>query len=165
MTNIDQILPFDHPILSEASDPVCEFDGFLADLADEMFFVMEEAGGQGLAAVQIGVPLRLIVVDLPNALGEDIRLSMANPRMTARSDTMRLSEEGSLSLPGHEVILPRYTHIEVRFTDIGGAPESLVADGPLAMGLQQLIDQTDGIRVFDRAAKHRRLEAQSTSLC
>ncbi|WP_121629720.1 peptide deformylase [Tropicibacter alexandrii] len=160
----DPILPIDHPILSEPSDPVTDFDGFIAELADEMFDVMEAAAGQGLAAVQIGVPLRLIVIDLPDAMGDVHRLTLANPRVVTRSDTMRIGDEGSLSLPGQEIAVARYTRIEVVFDDMTGCEDRLIADGPLAIGLQQLIDQTDGIRVFDRVARNRRAVAVATGV-
>ncbi|CUH77281.1 peptide deformylase [Tropicibacter naphthalenivorans] len=153
------ILPIDHPLMSEPSDPVTDFDGFIAELADEMFEVMDMAGGQGLAAVQIGVPLRLIVVDMPDAMGEQHRMALANPRIIARSDTMETREEGCLSLPDHELEVPRYTHIEVAFTHLTGEDDTLIAHGPLAVALQHEIDHTDGILFFDRVARLRRSRA------
>ncbi len=145
------ILALDHPLLAAPSEPVEAFDGRLADLSDEMFEILDAVQGAALTAVQIGEPVRLVTIDMPDASGERHRLTLVNPRISAQSDTMRTGREGSLSLPGTIIDVPRYTRVEVTYQTLDGVKSTLTADGPLATGLQHAVDHTDGILFHQRA--------------
>jgi peptide deformylase len=114
-------------------------------LVSDMFESMREAEGLGLAAPQIGVSLRLCVIEID---GE--RLVFANPTVTARSKEKVLFEEGCLSLPGEFFLIERSEKVTVRYEDEYGRERKLKASGLLAIALQHEIDHLEGVLMVDR---------------
>lgn len=159
----DTILPIDHPLLETCSAVVTEFDGSLAELADDLFDVMDEEGGAGLAAIQVGCPHKLLVIDQVDASGTRHRYAMANAEITVRSDTLSTEDEACLSMPGYLIPVPRHNTIEVDYQTLEGEYDTLIADGPLAVCLQHSIDLTNGILFVDRVSKQRRTHADDIS--
>lgn len=153
------LLPLDHPLLETVSEMVTEFDGRVAELADTLFDVLDYEGGAGVAAVQIGLPERVIAVSAPDARGYETRLALVNARIVARSEDLTTEHESCLSMQGYLIPVPRHDRIEVVFDTLEGEPDSLIADGPLAVCLQQAIDMTDGLLFLDRMATARRVLA------
>ncbi|MFD2031420.1 peptide deformylase [Ancylobacter dichloromethanicus] len=156
----DPILPIDHPLLSRPSEPVGVIDEAIRSLAHQMFTIMDHAQGAGLAAVQIGVPLRLVVIDMPDGTGQRHRLAMVNPSIISVSDEMIVGEEGCLSMPGYAIPVPRHIEIEVRYLDLGSEYHLLRATGRLAVCVQHEVDHTDGILFYDRVSRLRRQRAR-----
>ncbi len=156
----EPILPIDHPLLALPSAPIERVDDEVRELAEEMFRVMELARGAGLAAVQVGRPLRLVVVDVPDAQGARRRMAMVNPRIVAASERTVVGEEGCLSMPGYDIPVPRREWVEVAFQDLDGGEASLVASGTFAVCVQHEVDHTDGVLFFDRASRLRRRRAK-----
>jgi peptide deformylase len=130
------ILLFGDPRLEADNAPVESFDEELARLADDMFETAYAAPGLGLAAPQVGVNLRIAVVDLSVGKNPDERLVIANPRITSTEGRCSL-EEGCLSFPG------LFTRLD--YQDIEGNACELHAEGVLAQALCHEVDHLDGV--------------------
>lgn len=154
------ILPIDEPLLSKPSAAVASFGENIRQLAEDMFAIMDRENGAGLAAVQIGRPIRLVVVDMPDAERQRHRLAMVNPKIVDASDEMIVGEEGCLSMPGYGIPVPRHREVEVRYSDLEGNDQRLHATGDLAICVQHEVDHTDGILFYDRVSKLRRQRAK-----
>ena len=142
------------PLHAAASD-VTTFDGNLRQLIDDMVETMYAAPGVGLAAPQVGVPLRVFVIDL--SVGRDPKglIAMINPRFVMR-DGLQLEEEGCLSLPGFNATVARPSTALVRAMDRHGQPISVEGQGLLARALQHELDHLDGVLFVDRLRGIRR---------
>ena len=138
----------DRPLHVPAS-PVTKFDDQLQRLVDDMIETMYAAPGIGLAATQVGVPLRLFVVDL--SVGRDVSqlIAMANPTFVEREGT-QLEEEGCLSVPGFNATVLRPSRVVVEGVDREGQPLRLEGTGLLARAFQHEIDHLDGRVFIDR---------------
>ena len=117
-------------------------------LIDDMIETMYAAPGVGLAAPQVGVPLRIFVVDI--TVGRDLAgpIVMINPRFVTR-DGMQLEEEGCLSLPGFEATVVRPTHVTVSGLDRDGTEHQKEGTGLLARAFQHEMDHLDGTLFID----------------
>ena len=138
------ILHYPDPRLRQVAKPVSQVDDVLRRLVDDMAETMYAAPGIGLAAVQVNVALRVVVIDLSetrNALQVFI-----NPEITVR-DGKQVFEEGCLSVPGIFGEVERARHIHLRALSRDGKPFELEADGLLATCIQHEIDHLDG-KVF-----------------
>lgn len=156
----DPILPIDDPLLSQPSRSVEVIDADIRRLAAEMFAVMDREHGAGLAAVQIGKPLRLVVIDMSDSSERRHRLAMVNPEIVSRSRETVVGEEGCLSMPGYGIPVPRHRDVAVRYRDLEGASHLLHATGPLAVCVQHEIDHVEGVLFFDRVSRLRRQRAR-----
>lgn len=147
--DVPPILIVPHPALRAKARPVGPEDwAQAAALAPRMLEAMYHAPGIGLAAPQVGVGLRLAVVDL---MAQDKRdpIVLVNPDVIERSAETATREEGCLSLPGQYADVTRPAVVKVRFQDLSGARRELVADGLLAACLQHEIDHLDGVLFVD----------------
>ncbi len=142
------------PVLRAVAQPVAEFGLQTNDLFGRLIACMREAGGIGLAATQIGVMSRLIVVDI--TAGEQEPLCLANPRVVASSDEMNTHEEGCLSIPGVTAPVKRPAEVTVEALDEKGEPVTIEASELLATCLQHEIDHLDGKLFIDRVSRLRR---------
>ena len=139
------------PALRKTAQPVEKFDAEFAALVEGMVEAMHREDGVGLAAPQVGVALRLIVIDTTH--GEEKPFVLANPEITALSDEKVEGDEGCLSLPGITLAVERAARVSVRAQDEKG--ESYViegADGLLARALQHENDHLNGILLIDHAS-------------
>lgn len=157
----EPILPIDDPRLKEPSAPVEVFDEQLRALADRMFDILDRAGGAGLAAIQIGVPLRLIVTDISDGGGVRRRLALANPEILYASRETLVGEEGCLSMPGYDIPVERSARVRVSYCDLLGHERVIDGDGGFSVCLQHEIDHTNGIIFTDRVSALRRGRAQA----
>jgi len=153
------ILLVPDPRLRARARPVGAGDSdAVRDLAPRMLASMYAAPGIGLAAPQVGVGLRLVVIDLQR---DEVRapIVMVNPEIVAASTETETREEGCLSLPGQYADVTRPARIRVRFQDLAGAPQDLHAEGLLATCVQHEIDHLDGVLFVDHlsALKRNRL--------
>ena len=114
------IVKLPDPVLRDVSTPVETVDAAVRRLADDMFETMYAAPGVGLAAIQVGVPKRLIVLD--TAKNPDCRqpICMVNPEIVALGAEMRTYEEGCLSIPDVHVEIDRPATLKVRYVDLDG---------------------------------------------
>lgn len=136
------------PVLREKAAEVEAVDDELRRLAQDMFDTMYAAEGVGLAAPQVGLLTRLIVVD-PREEGVE-PVALVNPRVVETSKERDRAEEGCLSIPGVRDVVERATTAVVEALTLDGEPVRLEADGLLARVLQHEVDHLDGILFFDR---------------
>ncbi len=150
------ILFADHPILREKSRRVPRPTPEIQTLIQDMWETMRGARGVGLAAVQIGVPLRVIVVEIPEDMDDPdagTSLALINPELVKVSNEVEDGVEGCLSVPGWVGTVPRHGEIVVKAVDPRGKPVRLKARGYLARVLQHEIDHTEGVLFIDRATE------------
>lgn len=143
------IVTLPDPILRKASKPIERVDDDLRHLMDDMLETMYAAPGVGLAAVQVGVPRRLIVLDVSKDEKQGEPLFMANPEIVALGAETRLHEEGCLSIPEILVEIERPASLTVRFLDRVGEYKEIVAEGLLATVIQHEINHLDGKLIID----------------
>ena len=145
------------------SKPVEAVTPEIKALVADMFETMYDAPGIGLAAIQIGVPLRVVTIDLskPEAKeGEEPEPRkpqvFINPEVTWSSDEFSAYEEGCLSIPEYYEEVERPAEVKVRYMDIDGKTHEIAADGLLATCLQHEIDHLDGILFIDHLSRLKR---------
>jgi peptide deformylase len=143
------ILKYGAPALHEAARVVTEFTSDLDRLIDDMIETMYAAPGIGLAAPQIGVPLRIFVVDLSIGRDPSGLIVMVNPEFVVR-EGMQLEEEGCLSAPGFNATVVRPTRAVVRGLDRHGQPQEREGTALLARAFQHEMDHLDGLLFVDR---------------
>ena len=148
------ILIHPDPRLKKPADPVTGFDAETRRLADDMLETMYDAPGIGLAAPQIGVMQRLLVMDCVKEDDAPPRpMVLINPRIDWSSETRSTYEEGCLSFPEIKGDVARPERIRVEYQDLDGAPHSLECDELLARCIQHEVDHLDGILFIDRMEK------------
>jgi peptide deformylase len=146
------------PLLRAVSAPIERVDADLERLIDNMFVTMYEAPGIGLAAVQVGVPRRLLIMDVSK--GEDepkAPIVMINPELLAvESDLLRLHEEGCLSIPDIYAEVERPNVVRMRYLDRAGQPQEMLCEGLLATVVQHELDHLDGKLFIDYLSRLKR---------
>jgi len=142
------------PVLRERAAEVEAVDDGVRQLVRDMFDTMYAANGQGLAAPQVGVSRRIVVLDVPQS--DAPAYALVNPRVVERSDETARAEEGCLSIPGVSDVVERPAKVVVEALDAEGAPVRIEADGELARCLQHEIDHLDGILYIDRLSPLKR---------
>lgn len=147
------ILHHPDPRLRHKAKPVSAFDKALEKLIEDMFETMYDAPGVGLAATQIGVPLRLSVMDCSES--RDQRMVMINPEISACEDLQKM-EEGCLSVPDIQDTLKRYSRLHLRALDGQGKAYELDAEGLLAQCVQHETDHLDGKLFVDHLSSLKR---------
>src|ERR1700731_1421752 len=138
------------------SQPVKTNDPELQLLVDDMFETMYEAPGIGLAAIQVGVPKAVILMDLAKKDDPKEPRVFVNPQVLWRSDERATYEEGCLSIPEFYEEVERPARVRVKFLDVPGAEQELEASGLLATCLQHEIDHLDGVLFIDHISKLKR---------
>ncbi|WP_341211076.1 peptide deformylase [uncultured Limimaricola sp.] len=148
------ILRWPHPVLRRPAAPVEAITDEIRGLWDEMIEAMDAMPGVGLAAPQIGVGLRLAVVDASDGRGKAVR--MANPEVLHASAQLREHEEASPNLPGVSAVISRPRAVTARFLNAAGEIEERDFVGLWATSLQHQIDHLDGRMYFDRLSRLKR---------
>ena len=143
------ILIYPDPFLRKKAPPVPRVDEKVGELIRDLFETMRAASGVGLAATQVGVGKRVIVVDISHADTESAPLALVNPEIV-ESRGLEEGTEGCLSIPGVEGVVPRAEYVLVKALDGDGRPVQVPAHGLLARALQHEIDHLDGILFIDR---------------
>jgi peptide deformylase len=151
-----EIITLPDPILRQSSAPVERVDDALRRLADDMLDTMYEAPGIGLAAPQVGVSRRLIVLDVSEKEGEKNPVVMINPEIVRLADEKRTYEEGCLSIPDVKVEIERPSGLTVRYLDRDGRLQEVTADGLFATAIQHEIDHLDGRLIIDFLSRLKR---------
>lgn len=153
---IRRIIVIPDPRLKQPSAPVEAVTDEIRQLADDMLETMYDAPGIGLAAVQIGVMKRILVLDVSRE-GEDKRpMVFINPQIVWSSEETSIYEEGCLSIPEYYEEVERPARVRVRYVDLDGKAQEIEADGLLATCLQHEIDHLDGILFLDHLSKLKR---------
>lgn len=151
------ILRYGADVLHRAAQPVCEWSPGLQRLIDDMIETMHLAPGVGIAAPQVGVPLRVFVIDLSVGRVPADLIVMVNPEFRER-DGLQLEEEGCLSLPGLNATVARPSRAVVHGRNRDGREVSVEGTGLLARAFQHEMDHLDGRLYVDRLPRlHRAL--------
>lgn len=141
------ILPmvdYNNPVLRQKAKRVSSIDGAIAQLIDDMVETMREVGGVGLAAPQVGVPLRIAVIELPD---EEI-IVLVNPKIVKRSGERQI-EEGCLSIPGYRGEIQRSEKVTVKGLDRFGREIRIKGEGLLAQAVEHELDHLEGTLYID----------------
>jgi peptide deformylase len=142
--------------LRQTSEPIGEITGEIRNLAADMLATMYDAPGIGLAAIQIGVPKRLVVIDLAKPEEDRKPLVLVNPEITWASDEKRTYEEGCLSIPEYYEEVERPDRVRFRYRTLEGETVEGEADGVFATCLQHEIDHLNGVLFIDYLSKLKR---------
>ncbi|MEI1247185.1 peptide deformylase [Rhizobium aouanii] len=148
------ILP--DPVLRQLSKPIERVDSDLQRLADDMLETMYDAPGIGLAAIQIGVPRRMLVIDIAREGEEKQPQVFINPEIIKSSDERSVYEEGCLSIPDYYAEVERPAVVSVKYLDRNGKEQTVEADGLLATCLQHEIDHLNGVLFIDYISRLKR---------
>ncbi|MEL0117082.1 MAG: peptide deformylase [Pelagibacteraceae bacterium] len=149
---IKKILTEPDPFLRQKSSEVEQVTDETRKLMDDMLETMYDAPGIGLAAIQIGVPKRVIVIDLSRDEKKN-PLYFVNPKIIKKSDTDSTYEEGCLSVPGQFAEVDRPDKCHISFLDYNGKKQELKAEGLLATCIQHEMDHLEGILFIDYLSK------------
>jgi peptide deformylase len=152
---VRDILTSEYPVLRQKAKKVRRVDASAQKLIDDMFESMHAANGLGLAAPQIGVSLRVLVIELPK--GEESSdssdpIALVNPEIV-KADGEQFGEEGCLSIPGYVGMVRRAMKVTVKGLNRKGKEVRVKGEGLLARALQHEIDHLDGVLFTDRLEK------------
>jgi peptide deformylase len=154
-----EILTVPHPMLKQVSEPVQVVDDELRTLMDDMLETMYEAPGIGLAAIQIGVPKRVIVMDLARQDEPKQPRFFVNPEILWRSEETAPYEEGCLSVPEIYDEVERPAQVKLRYLNYQGEQVEEDADGLFAVCIQHEMDHLDGVLFIDHLSRLKREQA------
>ena len=150
---IKKIIIEPDPILRKKSESLETVNNQLRKLMDDMLQTMYKAPGIGLAAVQIGVLKRVIVIDIAKEDQKKNPLFLVNPSLTYKSKDTSIYEEGCLSLPGHFAEIERPAECQINFLDYNGKKKEISAKGLLSTCIQHELDHLNGILFIDYLSK------------
>lgn len=145
------VLKAEHPVLRQKAKRVGRIDNSIQKLIDDMIETMHAQNGVGLAAPQVGVPLRLAVIQVPEGYDEPHAgklFVLINPEIITKSDEVEV-DEGCLSLPGYAGTIRRATKVTAKARDRHGKEYRIKAEGTLAQALQHEIDHLNGTLYYD----------------
>ena len=145
-----EVITYPNPVLRKTSEAVGKVGEAIRKLIDDMTETMYASHGIGLAAIQIGVPKRVIVVDVGEGL-----VALVNPTISKREGESQM-EEGCLCLPGVMVDVTRSERVTVKGFDEKGEEVTLDAEGLFARALQHEIEHLDGILIVDKVSRIKR---------
>jgi peptide deformylase len=147
-----KVLRYPHPCLLREAAPIKAVDADVRRLAAEMLQTLYQSRGVGLAAPQVGVSKRLIVINLAAAPDKGEEIVLANPDVIDAADVRAEDDEGCLSLPGITRVVSRPESVLVRGLDLEGRPREIEGQGLLARVLQHEIDHLDGILFISKVS-------------
>ena len=148
-----QILTEPNKILRQKSLPVDNVDKDVQILMDDMLETMYAAPGIGLAAIQVGVPKRVIILDIEQKEGQKKPIFLVNPEVIEKSENKSTYEEGCLSVPGQFAEIDRPNKCHIKYLDYYGQPKEIKAEGMLATCIQHEMDHLEGILFIDYLSK------------
>lgn len=147
-----KLIHYPHPVLRYKSKPIARVNAELKSLIDEMFEIMYEFRGVGLAANQVNLPIRLFIANASGEKTEGPELVFINP-VIVKANGSAVAEEGCLSLPGINGEVKRNKSLQINAYDMGGNEINTEVDGFLARIIQHEIDHLDGVLFIDRVTE------------
>ena len=153
---IRKILTEPDPFLRQKSEPVEKVDDSIRKIMDDMLETMYNAPGIGLAAIQIGVPKRIIVLDISKDPEKKEPMYFVNPEKIYTSKDQATYEEGCLSVPGQFAAIDRPDKCHIKYLDYNGDSKEIKAEGLLATCIQHEMDHLEGILFIDYLSKLKR---------
>jgi peptide deformylase len=153
---IRRIITLPDKRLLTASKPVKKIDAEVKKLVADMFETMYDAPGVGLAAIQLGVPLRVVTIDATRGEEEKKPIALINPELLWTSDGKSTMEEGCLSIPEYADEVERPERIKARFMNLEGQTVEVEAEGLFARVFQHELDHLNGVLFIDHLSKLKR---------
>ena len=153
---IRKILTEPDKFLRQVSESVLKVTDEERRIMDDMLETMYDANGIGLAAIQVGVPKRILVIDLGKKESQNMPLFFVNPKIIKKNEKLATYEEGCLSVPDQFAEIDRPNKCTVEYLDYNGKKKVLDADGLLATCLQHEMDHLEGILFIDYLSKLKR---------
>ena len=153
---VREILTLPDKRLRLVSGPINRIDAGVRALVEDMFETMYDAPGIGLAAIQLGVPKRVVVMDLSKKADAQEPRVFINPEITWASNETSTHEEGCLSIPEIHEEVERPERVKVRYLDLDGKAHEIEANGLFATCVQHEIDHTNGVLFIDHISKLKR---------
>ena len=150
---LKKILTEPNKLLRQISQPVEKVGESERELMNDMLETMYAANGIGLAAIQIGVPKRIIVMDLSKEENKKLPMYFVNPLIIKKNEEKTIYEEGCLSVPNQFAEIQRSSKCEIEYLDFNGDKQNLEAEGLLATCIQHEIDHLEGILFIDYLSK------------
>ena len=144
------------PVLRQKAAPVDGVDDAIRQLMDDMLETMYDAPGIGLAAPQVGISKRVIVMDCSDDDDKPEPIKMANPEIISLSEEKSTMEEGCLSIPDQRGDVTRPSAITVRYLDENNTQQELACDGLLAVCIQHEVDHLNGVMFIDYLSRLKR---------
>ena len=138
------------------SEPIKDITDEIRRLAEDMLDTMYDAPGVGLAAIQVGVPVRMVTMDVSKSDDERQPLVLINPEITWSSEENRAYEEGCLSIPEYYEEVERPDRVRFRYTNLGGETIEQDAEGLMTTCVQHEIDHLNGVLFIDYLSKLKR---------
>ena len=154
-TKLIPIVKIPDPVLRRIAKPVDEITDGLRQLIDDMAATMYDAPGIGLAAPQVNVSQRLVVIDCGKEDTPELH-KMVNPEIIVLSEEQAVLEEGCLSIPDQTAEVKRPAEVSIRYLDETGATQTLTADGLFAACIQHEIDHLNGVLFIDHISRLKR---------
>lgn len=151
-----KLYEYPHSILKKKAEKVAAVDDNLRRLLDDMLETMYADNGCGLAAPQIGVSQRIVVIDIAGEGEEPAPMYMVNPEIVWASEEKEICEEGCLSVPGQRAEVERPASVRIKYLDYNGESQEILAEDFLAVAAQHEIDHLDGILYIDRISRLKR---------
>lgn len=150
MAKLKIIIGDKNPILRSVSEPVKKFDGGLKKFVRDLKATMVGAKGLGIAAPQVGEPIRVFIAVFNHGTSHQVTVPMVNPEILSHGEEQTLGEEGCLSLPGIYGKVARYNRINVRYFDLDGSEQVLDLEGLNARVVQHENDHLNGVLIVDK---------------
>ncbi len=153
-----EVYEYPHPVLKKKAEKVDKVDDEMRRFLDDMLETMYDAVGVGLAAPQVGVSKRVLVIDAErDDEGKHAHpMYFVNPEIIWKSEEKVVCEEGCLSVPGQRAEVERFEKVRVRYLDYDGKEQEILAEDFLAIVLQHEMDHLDGILYIDRISRLKR---------
>ena len=151
-----KILQLPNPILRQKSEEIEDVNDNIRSVLDDMLETMYHAKGVGLAAPQVGLLKRMVVIDIAGKDEKPQPFKMINPRIVWHSEETETCSEGCLSIPNQFAPVERFTSVRVEYLDETGNAKELNAQGFLAVAVQHELDHLDGVVFIDHLSQLRR---------
>ena len=151
-----KLYEYPHPVLKQKTEEVSVVDDEVRKLLDDMLETMYASNGCGLAAPQVGVLKRIVVIDIAHEGEEPAPLYMVNPKIVWKSEEKEICEEGCLSVPGQRAEVERPASVKIEYLDYDGNKCELLAEDFLAVAAQHELDHLDGILYIDHISRLKR---------
>ncbi len=151
-----RLYEYPHPILKQKASKVGAVDDEIRKLLDDMLETMYASNGCGLAAPQIGVSKRIVVIDIAHEGEEPAPIYMVDPEIVWSSEKTEVCEEGCLSVPGQRAEVERPASVRIKYLDYQGNDKELLVEDFLAVAAQHELDHLDGILYIDKISRLKR---------
>ena len=151
-----KLYEYPHPVLKKKAENVVAVDDEIRRFLDDMLETMYASNGCGLAAPQVGISKKIVVIDIAHEGEEANPIYMVNPVIIWKSEETEICEEGCLSVPGQRAEVERPAMVRVEYLDYNGKKQELLAEDFLAVAVQHELDHLEGVLYIDKISRLKR---------